>query len=155
MARLSREYGMSEDSISNHKKKHLPRQLAAWNGVKQRQEAVNVLNELQNLMESTREILTEARERNHNALALAAIKEFRGSLETIAKIEYAAHELKLKGLGITPEEVEEFQEWKASQAAIEAELTVDELNQFTPEEKDVLFKMNAIKLARPRMRRTK
>lgn len=88
ISQISREFGISEDSIRNHRENnHISRQMVKAVEIKQQEHGINVLSELDDLMNRTKSILKTAEDKKRNGLALQAIRELRGNLELISKIQ--------------------------------------------------------------------
>lgn len=95
LAGLSREYNVSDDTLTNHRDNHISRQLVqAWEK-KELMEGMNILSEIEDLIKRTKDILDIAEKKKQYGLALNAIKEARGSYELLSKIAYALHQAKL------------------------------------------------------------
>jgi hypothetical protein len=144
---IARTYNVPVDSLNYHKAHHLtPRLVAAVESWEVR-ESKNILSELSQLMEETREILQEARAKEHNGLALKAIQQIRGNLSLLAAIENEIFKQQQSGL-IDESELEQFRAWQAERANIG-----DQLKELSPEDlsivRDVCIKkisrMNSIK----------
>lgn len=131
LAGINREFGVSMNSLANHRDRHLSRQMIqAWEK-KELMEGMNILGELEGLITRTKRILDEAERTKKYNTALSAIREARGSYELMSKIVYSMHQAK-----ITELELERTKE-QAGQQNDEAEvaeglkiLTMDELKVF-------------------------
>ncbi len=87
---IARDWGVSEASVAYHEKHgHVTRQMAKAGEVKAQKEAVNVFTELEDLMSRTKKILVNAEKKNHNGIALSAIRELRGNIALISSIQLA------------------------------------------------------------------
>ena len=87
LSSLSKKYGISENSLTYHKKHHLTRQLAAGARVRSQNSGLDVLNELTTLIEKTEGILEIAESKGKQYLALTAIRELRGHFTLISNIQ--------------------------------------------------------------------
>jgi transposase-like protein len=85
-ASISREYGVSSDSIRNHANSHLSRQLVKSHEMKQAIESAGLVTEIEDLLKRSKHILRRAERDGKLSVALGAIRETRGTLELMAKI---------------------------------------------------------------------
>ncbi len=111
LSKLSQEYGVSYDSMYNHSREHVPRQLRTGAEVVLKNHGLNVMTELDRLMSETREILTEARDNNHNGIALKAIQQLRGNLALVAAIQNEIFKQQ-QGDGLSKDELAEYRKQK-------------------------------------------
>ena len=91
MAGLSRQFGVSDDSLRNHRDNHLSRQLVKSHELRSAMESGNLINEIEDLLTRSKHILRRAEKDGHLTLALKAISETRGTLELMSKIAVTLH----------------------------------------------------------------
>jgi transposase-like protein len=102
-ASISRQYGISEQSLMNHERKHLSHQLAAaWQG-KQEGESLDLLREIETLLQKSKAILEKAEQDEKYALALSAIRESRGVIELMINVSFSLHQVRMLELQIERE----------------------------------------------------
>ena len=111
LAKLAREFSISYSAMYRHAREHISRQLATGAEVALKNTGVNLMTELGQLMNETREILEEARKKKHNGLALKAIQQIRGNLSLLAAIENEIYKQQMRMDG-TVEELEQFRKKK-------------------------------------------
>jgi len=97
---LSRRYGVSIDALSNHKNKHLSRQLTTAWSYKVEAENKSIVDEIYFLIDKSKEILAKAEEKKSLRTSLKALREIRESLKLYAAIAFnveqaKAHELEM------------------------------------------------------------
>ena len=88
-AQVSREFGISEDSLRNHFANHLSRQMKTSIELKGKEEGLQVLNLLENMILGVQAVVDKASSKNQDAKYLAATKELRNGLELLSKIQFA------------------------------------------------------------------
>lgn len=123
MSGIGREYGVAEQSLSYHRDKHLSRQLMQAVKKKSAMEGINILGDIEDLIERTKRILDTAENKKQYGLALAAIREARGSYELLCKIAVVMHETKKEELEAERSEAEyqtkqEFNDWVAEEIEV-------------------------------------
>lgn len=111
---LASEYDIPYHTLSRHFNKHLTKQLKVAYERKQGAEGMDVIEEITNLIQTTRSILQDAQANKRNTLSLSAIKELRSQFELISKIQYAIMQQQ-QANQIDPAELDEFRIWKANQ----------------------------------------
>ena len=79
--------GISEDALRRHKEAHIPEALAKAEGVKEVAEANTLLADIRALREKATTILEKAEKAGDLKTALLGIREARGSIELLAKVE--------------------------------------------------------------------
>ena len=94
LSSIAREYSISENSLANHRDQHLSRQLVQSVRKKEAIESSHLLDDIEELITRTKNILTMAEEKKKFNLALGAIREVRGSYELLCKIAVMMHEVK-------------------------------------------------------------
>jgi hypothetical protein len=95
---VARQFGSTKDSMSRHHKGHLS---AAMVRVAQRREergAETALNRLEHLYQKADRVLDAAEEAGSTGIQLAAIRELRGIVETLARV---TGELRPETSGVT------------------------------------------------------
>lgn len=100
MASVSREYGISEAAVANHRDNHLSRQLVQSVRKKEAIESSHLLDDIEELIQRTKNILTMAEKKKKFGLALSAIREVRGSYELLCRIAVMMHEAKREDSGL-------------------------------------------------------
>ncbi|MHC9540426.1 MAG: hypothetical protein AB9903_12990 [Vulcanimicrobiota bacterium] len=100
---ISREYDISEDALTRHKKSHIPELLAKSQEIQEQKAALiteavqekeaqetgqadSLLTQLKELMTRTERIFTKAEEAGDLRAALQAIREGRGNIELLGKL---------------------------------------------------------------------
>lgn len=106
LSQIARTYKVGYDSLRRHRDSHVGP--AALRGVRRSDEnhGVRLLEDLDDLVGSSRRILRKAEESGHSKTALLAIKETRSSISTIAAISHAMWETQNKENLITVEAAE-------------------------------------------------
>jgi hypothetical protein len=99
-------YDVSEAAVRRHKANHLPAKLVMAEKASEVAEAHNLLDQVQDLQQSTLEILAEAEQTKQYRTALSAIREARGNLELLAKLLGELDERPVVNLHISPEWLE-------------------------------------------------
>jgi hypothetical protein len=84
--KLSRRYDISRTALTAHKRNHVSPALVAVREERGRAFAVNTVERLETLFETGSAILSAARESHNAALALAALREIRATVELIARV---------------------------------------------------------------------
>ena len=101
--KIARKYGVSRDSVAYHAENHLSHQLVTAIGKKAALENLDLLGEIEDLLQRTKRILTEAEDKKKYNLALAAIREARGVYELLSKIAFSLHQVRLTELELERE----------------------------------------------------
>src|SRR5215210_5000130 len=83
---ISRGFGLGRDALRRHAKEHLPELLARAKDAVEVAEADTLLERIEGLYKRTEAILEAAEKDSEWALALAAIRECRGSLELLGRV---------------------------------------------------------------------
>ena len=99
-------YDVSEAAVRRHKSNHLPAKLVMAEKASEVAEAHNLLDQVQDLQQSTLDILAEAEQSKQYRTALSAIREARGNLELLAKLLGELDERPVVNLQISPEWLE-------------------------------------------------
>ncbi|MDV2503804.1 MAG: hypothetical protein RX318_07600 [bacterium] len=89
--------------MSNHEANHLSKQLVRAYQKKESLEGLNLLGEIEDLLQRTKRILTEAEDKKRYSLALDAIREARGVYELLSKIAFSLHQVRLTELELERE----------------------------------------------------
>ena len=107
---LAQQFGVSRDSLYRHKLNHIGP--AAFKGVRKAAEnhGVNLLQDMQDLMETTKQILESSLATGHRSLSLKAVAQIRANTEVLGKIIFSLDQQSAQGLD--PSEVAEFKKWK-------------------------------------------
>lgn len=92
---ISRRYNVTEGSITRHRDGHLTRQLRAGAELSLKKQGLDVMEELSQLMEKTKQIFEQAEQDGHKRLALSAIQQIRGNLTLVAQIQAEIYKQKL------------------------------------------------------------
>ena len=95
-AAISREFGVSEDTLRNYEEVHMGgRAIAGWDrSLKSHTESL--FGELLELADITKQILRSALEDNHRGLSLKAVQQVRNNLETLTRFVLSMEELQMK-----------------------------------------------------------
>jgi transcriptional regulator with XRE-family HTH domain len=97
-AKIAREFGVDSQAVRSHAENHLSRQLAkAWEK-KELTESFGMLQRIETILTRTEKIFKRNYDKERDALALKALSESRSTLELLAKISYALHEVRLAEL---------------------------------------------------------
>jgi hypothetical protein len=83
---LAAKYGVSKDSLSRHKVKHLPAKLVVAQAAEEVAQADILLDQVRDLQARAHRILDKAESAGDLRAALGAIREVRGNLELLAKL---------------------------------------------------------------------
>jgi len=126
---------MSPESLRCHLRDHTSRQMAQAYKKKQEVESLDLFNEIDDLVDRTKKILSRAESKGADLLSLKAIAELRGTYELMLKIAVALHQTKQEDY--EKELQEESQERTAEM--------VEKMKILTDEEKQV-FKMTLLKI---------
>jgi hypothetical protein len=84
---IANQFGTSKSSLERHKAGHLPKTIAKAQEVQEIAQADSLLDQLTNLREKALDILQKAEDSGDLKTALMGIREARGCLELLAKIE--------------------------------------------------------------------
>lgn len=105
---LSRKHGVSANSLHYHKENHLTRQLVTAMEKKQLTEDFNLLERIDDILNKAKDIFDRNYAKKRDGIALKALKEQRSTIELLAKISFALHEVKkLEGEHLSQQQVEE------------------------------------------------
>lgn len=134
--KISKEFNVAEHSLRNHRDNHLSRQLLQAMSKKEVMEGMNILNDIEDLITRTKNILDMAEDKKRYGLALGAIREVRGSYELLSKIAFTMHQARLSEL--------EAEKLKAGIWYDEENMkrTHDMIAKLNPAEKDMLKRLN-------------
>jgi len=138
---ISKEYGVSANTLRNHANKHLTPQMAKHTEIREKANAINVFKELEQLMTEAKQILKESRDKKHNTLALHCIAQIRGNLTLYSQIQAELYKQNLLAEGISPEELTEFREWQKQKQTKEKQVT-DIMLLLPDEYKESWFQIN-------------
>jgi hypothetical protein len=95
---LSQKYGVSVQSLSNHEKNHITRQLSYAVAQGQMSESTDLLQELEDLLRKAKRVLHIAEADEKWYLVLESIKGARGVIELMAKLVTVLHQIRLTEL---------------------------------------------------------
>lgn len=84
--RIAAQYGLSEAAVRRHADSHLPASLVEAAGAEEVRNALNVLDQLRAINETSRAILIDARKAKDGELALKAIDRIQRQIELQAKL---------------------------------------------------------------------
>ncbi|RNC84467.1 MAG: transcriptional regulator [Balneola sp.] len=90
---ISREYGMSDDSVSYHAQNHLTAKLIKVAQEDEHNHITDILSGVNDILKRLERIFEEADRKDQKRLALDAIKELRTTYEFLAKVEVKKAEL--------------------------------------------------------------
>jgi hypothetical protein len=141
LSQLAQEIGVSTDSMYRHSKEHLSRQLRTGAEIALKNTGVNVMNELDDLMSETRQILQKAIERDHSGLALKAVQQLRGNLTLISQIQFAIAQQQSNTLD--QQEIAEFKKWQDEKNAWS-----EDFKKLSKEDRDLLRDVAIKKLSK-------
>lgn len=92
-AAISRQFaGISEDALKRHKESHIAASLVNAEGIKEAAEANTLLADIRSLREKATTILEKAEKAGDLKTALLGIREARGCIELLAKVEGQLHD---------------------------------------------------------------
>lgn len=111
LASLSREHGVTENTLRHFRDNHLGARMLAGASRSLKQHTESLLQDMVDIMQTSKDILASAMEDNHRNLSLKAIKEIRNNVETTGKILFSIQQQATQGLD--PAEIAEFKKWKA------------------------------------------
>lgn len=103
--RIAAKYRVSEDAVTRHRA-HIPAKLAQAQDAQDAAEADDLLDQVQDLQRRTLAILKRAEASDRLGLALGAIREARGNLELLAKLEGKLREQQTVNVLIAPQWLE-------------------------------------------------
>lgn len=86
ISQISRELGVSSESLRNHMNNHVSRQLVKSVEMRQAIESAGLVTEIQELLSRSKHILRRCERDGKLGVALGAIRETRGTLELMARI---------------------------------------------------------------------
>lgn len=92
LTEMAQEYNISYDSIWKHKENHLPKALSEVLIKKDLTFKYNLINELEEMMTSAKEIYQRNVDQGKDLLALKCLTESRSVIETYSKIYYLYHQ---------------------------------------------------------------
>jgi len=84
---IARQWSVSKDAVARHKKDHLPANLTKAKEAHEVVQANDLLGQTQDLLTRARGILDTAERAGNLPTALRAIKEARGTLELLGKLQ--------------------------------------------------------------------
>jgi hypothetical protein len=104
--RIAARYHVTEQAIRRHKDTHIPSTLAEAQAAHDTAHADDLLSQVHDLQRRTLVLLAKAEKEDKLALALAAIRESRGNLELLAKLEGKLREQQTTNIIIAPQWLE-------------------------------------------------
>lgn len=141
LSEIGRRYGIGKDSVWRHKRDHLGGAAVAGvrrsfenHGVKLLETMLDRMNELTARTES---LLDQAEEKDQVRNALLAVQQLRNNYQTMGTIITSMGQTEL---GMSSDELEEFQQWKESKGTIDLDL-------FSPEDRELIREIAIEKLA--------
>jgi beta-phosphoglucomutase-like phosphatase (HAD superfamily) len=87
MRAIERQYKVSKDSIRRHKAEHIPKTLAKAQEASEVARGDSLLDQLKTLQEQAQAIATKAEKAKNYSVALSGIREMRGIIELLAKLQ--------------------------------------------------------------------
>jgi hypothetical protein len=87
---LSREYGVSTDSLNNHLNNHVTRQMATAMEMKKVENSVDLFQKAENLMMTLEGLLQKAKTKNQDQKLISVSRELRSIYELLAKFQFIA-----------------------------------------------------------------
>ena len=91
-AAISRQYGVTTDSLSNHEATHLSRQLTQAYEKKELAESMDLLARIEDILSKAKQIFDRNYKLGKDGLALKALGEQRSTIELLAKIASFLHQ---------------------------------------------------------------
>lgn len=95
IAKIARDYGVSDDSLRNHLQNHMSRQLVKAYEKKELDGSMNLLAEIDDIIAHTKEIFKRNFDKGADVTALKALDSQRSTLELLCKISAYLHQTKL------------------------------------------------------------
>ena len=92
MPQLSRQYGMSEDSLRNHRDKHISRQMQTASEQIAKRQGIDLFARTEKLMLTLEELVDQAKEKGKHDRLLQGVRELRSTYELIAKFQWAVQQ---------------------------------------------------------------
>lgn len=137
-ASVSREFGISVDSLRNYEEVHMgARAIAGWDR-SMKTHTENLFNEMLELARVTKEVLQSALEDGHRGLSLKAVAQSRNNIDVLMKFVLSMEEIQLKQNTIVLDQEKEEQS---------AQMIREGLAGLTPEERSeyrrIIIKMLA------------
>ena len=83
--KIGKRYGVSNQSVRNHAKNHLSRQLLKSEETRNLLHGRNLLENVQELIQRTKDILNDAESKDRQMISLGAIRELRQTYEFLIK----------------------------------------------------------------------
>ncbi len=83
--KIALKYGVQMNSVHNHKKKHLSRQMLKSGEMQEVANSKNLFGEVQNLIDRTKGILNDAEDKDRPHISLGAVRELRQTYEFLIK----------------------------------------------------------------------
>jgi hypothetical protein len=103
--KIAAKYRVSEDAVTRHRA-HIPGKLAQAQAAADVAQADDLLGQVQDLQRRTLAILATAEESDKLGMALGAIREARGNLELLAKLEGKLRDQQTVNILIAPQWLE-------------------------------------------------
>jgi transposase-like protein len=106
IAGIARHFAVSEDALRRHSINHIPQALAQAKKASDAARAGDLLQQVINLRERAVSILSRAEESGDLRTALAGIREAKGCIELLAKIDGQLNEKPQLNITISPQWIE-------------------------------------------------
>lgn len=100
LAKIARVFGVEYNSLYNHAKEHVSRQLVQAYSKKQLAEDFELVAKIDQIVSRAELIFQRNFDKNRDALALKALDSQRNTIELLAKISYSLHQAKIAELEI-------------------------------------------------------
>jgi transposase-like protein len=94
-AKIAREYGVSENSLHNHKHNHLSHQLVTAYQQKEVVTGNELLQKIDDLVDKSAQIFRRNFDKKRDVVALQALSQQRSTFELLAKIQVEMHKAKI------------------------------------------------------------
>lgn len=103
LAEIARQYNLSYSSVWSHSRNHLSRQLAESIARREVLVSVNILEEIESLIQRSKDVLDRAESEGKLQTALKGIGECRQGYELLARIAFSLHQCRLAELELERE----------------------------------------------------
>ncbi len=120
VSKVAQKYQLPYDSVYRHYREHLAVAALSAGSSSLKLHGENLLQDMTDIMDTSREILESAQADGHRGLSLKAVKEIRNNVETLGKLLYSIKQQEAQGLA--PDEVEEFHRWKEDKDTINLDI---------------------------------
>jgi hypothetical protein len=96
MASISKEYGMSEAAVLNHRDHHLSRQLKQAQDKKSLMASQSLYEEVDNILNKIQSLMKQAEDNGHIATAIMGVREWRSTLQFVTNLAIQLKELEMQ-----------------------------------------------------------